>query len=1002
MTQPLLEKIVADVEVDAPNWTTFDFEHFSQHKKLWDYQQNALIGAMKALWKYYEDFRDYSPDEVDFYDELTKNENDIRKGKLFSCYEYNNLDENLDYTLNKASVKILEDYFTVENDKIKFKHFINRMSFWMATGSGKTLVIVKLIHLLHTLITRGEIPENDILVLAHKDELIEQFRVHVREFNQANFGVYIRLHDLKDYSNIKRSNPSLFSGDELNVFTYRSDNLTTAQKDKQIDFRNYENGGRWYVLLDEAHKGDKEESKRQHIFSVLSRNGFLFNFSATFTDPRDIYTTVSNFNLAEFISKGYGKHISILNRQITEFRRQNNEDFTGEEKQKIVLQSLLALTVIGKQSEKVRAVQKDLFHKPLLITLVNSVNTEDADLKLFFRELERIAKGDVSDELFQAAKAELWNEFKGGVSLMFETDKFLLNEAEFTALTIKDVRKEVFNSKGTGAIEVVRRPSDRKEIAFKIQSAEKPFALIKIGDISEWLKTDLIGYEIIETFDDEGYFENLNKETSDIKILMGSRTFYEGWDSNRPNVINFINIGIGTDAKKFVLQSIGRGVRIEPLPNKRRRLANLKNANVIDDKLFQAVRKPSELLETLLIFGTNRTALEKVVEELKKEKTEKTHTIELDKNTDITLKPLLIPVYKSANHPIITQKTPKRFEVVPEEIQTLQNYMNFVNDDAVLLLRHRTTPKDFQGLEMSLADESKFYEKDKDARRFKNIGLLWKNLIGYFNVIPKEFEGFKELDDEISHYKKILVTMEDVTELKQKINKVKNFKNAEIQETELQKQLAENKISIAEFTDKIKNLAKNTEETEKFEYKDEKIEIKRFASHYYLPSIISEDEKISFIKHIIKVESEKHFLKKLQEYLDNPNNKLKDFDDWAFSKLDESLDNVVIPYVNKAKNVISNFNPDFIFWMKRGKDYSIVFIDPKGTENVSGYQYKLEGYEDLFQANDKPKVFTQNGNNVRVFVFLYNKNKATLGSGLYPEYWIDKMDDVIEKVLETA
>jgi hypothetical protein len=325
--------------------------------------------------------------------------------------------------------------------------------------------------------------------------------------------------------------------------------------------------------------------------------------------------------------------------------------------------------------------------------------------------------------------------------------------------------------------------------------------------------------------------------------------------------------------------------------------------------------------------------------------------------------------------------------------------MDYVGDDTVLLLRHRTKPKDFQGLQMSLANESRFYEQDKDARQFKNINLLWQNLIGYFNVIPKEFKGFKELEDEISHYKKIAVTMEDITELKQKIDKVKNFKNAESQEAELQKQLAENKISIAEFTDKIKNLAKNTEETEKFEYKGEKIEIRRLASHYYLPSIISEDEKISFIKHIIKVESEKHFLKKLQEYLDSANNKLKDFDDWAFSKLDESLDNVVIPYVDKAKNAVRNFNPDFVFWLKRGRDYSIVFVDPKGAENVSGYQYKLEGYEDLFQTDGKLKVFKQNGFNVRVFVFLYNKNKATLGSGLYPAYWIDKMDDVIDKVL---
>lgn len=999
MPQPLLEKIVADFEVNAPVWTTFDFEQFSRHKKLWDYQQNALIGAMKALWKYYEDFRDYTRDEAVNYDAVSKNANDFRKGKLWTCYEDNGLSENLDYKLDKKNAKILSEYFTVNNDKIAFRNFINRMSFWMATGSGKTLVIVKLIQLLHTLITRQEIPANDILVLAHKDELLEQFRAHVREFNQANFGVFIRLHDLKDYSSVKRSNPTLFSGDELTIFTYRSDLFTLEQKEKQIDFRNYDNEGKWFVLLDEAHKGDKQDSKRQHIYSILARNGFLFNFSATFTDPQDIYTTVANFNLAEFVVKGYGKHISVLKKEILAFK--DEEDFTNEEKQKIVLQSLLALTIIGKQSEKVRAVQNELFHKPLLITLVNSVNTEDADLKLFFRELERIAKGDVSDELFQSAKNELWNELKDGVSLMFEDETILLEPRECLSLTIEDLRAEVFNATAKGAIEVLRRPSDNKELAFKVQNAEKPFALIKIGYTTEWLKDYLIGYEIVETFKTEGFFDNLNRDDSDIKILMGSRSFYEGWDSNRPNVINFVNIGTGTDAKKFVLQSIGRGVRIEPLPNKRRRLVNLRNAELIDETTFQAVKKPSELLETLLIFGTNRDALEKVVEELKKEKLEKTYTIELDKNTDITLKPLLIPTYRTASNPIIAQKTPKKYEVLPSEIAVLKKYMDFVGDNNILLLRHRTEPKDFMSLQQTIADEETYYEKDKNARAFKNIGLLWQNLIGYFNVIPQKFQGFKELEDEISHYKKILVTMKDISDvdtLKGQIDKVKNFKDIESQKAELKQQYQQNKISLDELLEKTEQIAKTTDETAEFTYNGVTLDIRRFASHYYVPSIISRVEKVAFIKHIVKVESERIFLERLADYL-GKKNKFAEFDDWAFSKLDESLDNVVIPYIDKLKNTNRNFNPDFIFWFKRGNDYSIVLIDPKGIQNTGGFAYKMDGYIELFTEENKPKSFKFGDYNVRVFAFLFTKDINVVADRVYSGFWIDKMDDAMNKIL---
>lgn len=70
--------------------------------------------------------------------------------------------------------------------------------------------------------------------------------------------------------------------------------------------------------------------------------------------------------------------------------------------------------------------------------------------------------------------------------------------------------------------------------------------------------------KLSESFENESYFKNLNNSL-DINILMGSRSFYEGWDSNRPNVLLFINIGTGNDAKKFVMQSVGRGIRIEPL-----------------------------------------------------------------------------------------------------------------------------------------------------------------------------------------------------------------------------------------------------------------------------------------------------------------------------------------------------------------------------------------------------------------------------------------------------
>ena len=206
-------------------------------------------------------------------------------------YQDFGLEADLDLPLDRSSAakrrlaSLLENYYTSVDDKLPYEQFINRMSFWMATGSGKTLVIVKLLEILHGLMRRGEIPAHDILVLAHRDDLLEQLRQHVNEFN-AGGGLYIQLRELREYAEVKREAPSLFGGQEMTVFYYRSDNLSDEQKEKIIDFRSYDNHGRWYILLDEAHKGDKEDSKRQYIYSILSRNGFLFNFSATFTDDR--------------------------------------------------------------------------------------------------------------------------------------------------------------------------------------------------------------------------------------------------------------------------------------------------------------------------------------------------------------------------------------------------------------------------------------------------------------------------------------------------------------------------------------------------------------------------------------------------------------------------------------------------------------------------------------------------------------------------------------------
>ncbi|MEM3193321.1 MAG: restriction endonuclease subunit R, partial [Candidatus Parvarchaeota archaeon] len=154
--------------------------------------------------------------------------------------------------------------------------------------------------------------------------------------------------------------------------------------------------------------------------------------------------------------------------------------------------------------------------------------------------------------------------------------------------------------------------------------------------------------------------------------------------------------------------------------------------------------------------------------------------------------------------------------------------------------------------------------------------------------------------------------------------------------------------------------------------------------HYYLPVIISKNAKVNFINHIITHDSERKFLEALEEYTEK--NKIN-VDYWFFSKIDENLDKIYIPYYNKKDNRPAKFFPDFIFWLRRDDVYYIIFVDPKGIE-YTDYEYKVDGYSKIFEENDRPKEFNYNGLKVRVMLYLYTVDRNRLPER-YKKYWYD-------------
>ena len=964
-------------------WWVPDIYRFSGSKYLYDYQRSAMENAACALFHYYGREHDWTADEA-------QAKNDSRKGYFWLSYlppefsdipKYENRqDEN--YDRQSEVFRILSEYIEPSGDSIPYHHLINRMCFWMATGSGKTLVMIKLIEYLHFLQQRKEIPNHPILILAPSEHLLKQIHKTVDEFNQSR-DFTINLIPLRQRHRQYQGQ----IGNTLPVYYHRSDNISDVQKENLTDYRTYENGGKWFILLDEAHKGGKDDSKRQAYYAVMAREGFLFNFSATFTDKEDILTTVKKYNLEEFIKEGHGKNIYLNEGEYSSFIN-TMEEISFNQRRKIVLKSLITLAYVSERVHTLRADTnlEELYHLPLMLTLVHSVNTDPDkdknDLWTFFETLRDIATGEIDAGLFKDAKAELISDWQNAKLLFGGDGKDIIGNDKETikAMTVAKLRKMVFLSSRKGKLQYVRSKDD-KELAFQMKNADFPFALIRIGDTSKWRNRFLLGYEETTTLREKSFFDDL--EQKPITILMGSRSFFESWDSNRPNIINYINIG-GKDAKKFVVQSVGRGVRIQPLPDRRMRLEKLlPNPNLESDikEKLETHKKQAAPIETLFLFATNRNAIKTVFEGLKTEKESSFEPLEgfeltqRPKINDTEDMPLLVPEYRETKQD--TDELPK-FRMSEETLDRIRHWFAKTSD-SLLIVRDKLTMPKINTLRAMVAQGGSI--EIKQEKHYDQLSFLQSRLLSHSKKKAEETRGLREIiedvDGDIVHFRKISFQKKDLEDLQEKIYRVKAGETPDEDLPKLLEDLQAGLITRKQLGAKING-------QEEISYKN--LEIKKISNHYYLPVVLG-DTRADYIKHIIKELSEVDFLNHLEKWTEANNN--GEWDAWMFSKIDESLDkNIYIPYFSES-NKHSRFFPDFIFWMYRDNEYRIAFVDPKGTVHANA-DYKIHGYRSLFEQEETPKLFNYKNWKVSTRLLMFNPNPPPYN----PKYWTNDIAEI--------
>lgn len=890
--QQLAENEYFQTDIDE-----FDFKSFSNKKMMFDYQSEALQNAFRVLSQFYNN---YSGDKESFY----KQE--------YQRYPH----KNIDY---QKPNDLIREFFPITGNRVEFCHFVNRMGFWLTMGSGKTIIIIKLIELLDRAIASGFIPKKNILFFTANEELLNRFKKEVEDYNLFKDRMIDAI-DLKHYEERKKFG-SIFDSEVVKLFCYRADLISDERKEATLDFRDYLDGGNNYVILDEAHKGDKQDSKRQNIFSILAKNGFLFNFSATFTDESDIITTIYNLNQAIWVKKGYGKKLFLLDNDLRSFKEKT--DLNQSQKQKAILKSLLLLAL----AKKYRL--SDVYHDPMMVVFTNSVNIVEADAELFFKILQSIIKDDV-EELFQEAKEDLKGEFKTTKYLISDEEGEGIYElAEQVAKISLDELKNLIFYATSGNIEAIINTKDRTEIAFRLDSTPKPFCLIKIGNINSWLKEKLKGIKIDETFKEDGYFKSLDH--SSINILLGSRSFYEGWDTTRPNIMLFLNIGMDKETKKFITQSIGRGMRVESVNGSRQRI------DFVDADKKASISRNVKALETLFIVSTNKEAINSII--LWQEEQNKTMDwceIALEKN-NIEDKMLYIPTYKSNQVNVRKISNKNAFKLSVQNRKDLRIYINCLGQRLFALKHNFFNQKECNALFDMINDDNSFFI-DKNIH-YKSLDFLIDKLKSRLYVKQSKVDSFKSLSDEIMHFKKIKVREDEKEEFFIMLKK-KDFTN----------------------------------------YKN--INFQRIPNHYYQPIITGGG--LGWIKNIVSQESEIVFLTELEKI----SKEIEDeYDWWMFSKLNEHYDrNIFIPYTENGEE--KSFYPDFIFWLQKGMKQTIVFVDSKGNKHTS-YEHKVDGYENVFLCNNQNITFKKDGIEINVRLALIKISNDSVGKK-YENYWYSK------------
>ncbi|HSW29423.1 MAG TPA: DEAD/DEAH box helicase family protein [Longimicrobiales bacterium] len=465
---------------------------------------------------------------------------------------------------------------------------LNKLAFWMATGSGKTLLMhAHILQYRRFLDAHGRGRElNRIILLTPNEGLSQQ---HLGEFEKA--GIQAEIFD--------KDGRGLFAGETVEILEVTK--LREEMGEKTVAVEAFE--GNNLVLVDEGHRGASSGGGGTWMThrNSLCEKGFSFEYSATFgqafkgnTKLTEQYArnTLFDYSYRWFYGDGFGKDYQILNLE---------DDSDAEWLKTYMTACLLAFF----QQQKLHREREAEFRpfkleRPLWVFVGGSV-TATRETREFpdIVEILRFLAGYVADRAgtVERIRRVLSEGLVTAAGRNLFAGRFpYLNGAGLTPEQFFDETLEVlFNAPGGGALHVENLKGATGEVAVRIGDND-PFGVINVGDDAKLVR--LCEQEGILTAEREfsgSLFQELDRADSTLNVLIGSRKFTEGWSSWRVSTMGLMNIGRGEGAQ--IIQLFGRGVRLKGHQMSLKRSGRATLPEGLDRP------KHVETLETLHIFG---------------------------------------------------------------------------------------------------------------------------------------------------------------------------------------------------------------------------------------------------------------------------------------------------------------------------------------------------------------------------------------------------------------